>query len=250
LFNVQGNHGLTDEALVNWPESHAVSSSGGRYRMETYCCLNGTTSASYPSSWYAFNAGPARFYVLDASWNNSNIGSGTLYRNDHDYHWTVDSAEYQWLKHDLNAHPRALAFAFFHFPLYTSNATETSDPWLNGPDHLEGLLGDHGVDMVFSGHAHIYERNVPSAAGMPVSYVTGAGGASLEPVSVCASVAAYAIGWTPGGASPGSACGTAPVPTSLDQVYHFLLVTVTSSSVTVAPTDELGQTFDVRSYPY
>src|SRR6185369_4408100 len=48
----------------------------------------------------------------------------------------------------------------------------------------------------------------------------------------------------------GKACGSAPVPTSADQIYHFLLVTVNGSSVRVAPTNSLGQTFDVMNYNF
>jgi calcineurin-like phosphoesterase family protein len=246
LFNGQGNHGERDEALVNWPESHAVRSSGGRYQMDVNCCQNGTVSKSYPSEWYAFNAGPVRFYVLDASWDNGNVGTSTIYGNDYDAHWTVGAAERTWLENDLQQHPTQIAFAFFHFPLYTSNATETSDAWLDGPSSLEGLLGDHGVDIVFNGHAHIYERNGPSAAGMPVSYVTGGGGATLEPVSKCGAPDLFALGWSPSG----SACGAATVPASADHVFHFLLVTVDGSHVTVTPTDELGRTFDQQTYDF
>ncbi|MDP9184513.1 MAG: metallophosphoesterase, partial [Actinomycetota bacterium] len=231
--------------LVNWPQAHAVASSGGRYEMQTYCCLNGTNPASYPSSWYAFNAGPARFYVLEAAWNNGNVGSANLYQDDYDYHWTVNSDEYRWVANDLATHPKQVSFAFVHFPLYTSNGSEKSDPWLNGPTHLEGLLADHGVDVVFNGHAHIYERNTPSAPGMPVSYVTGGGGGMLEPVNTCAAVDAYSIGW-----NPASACGSATPPTTVDRVYHFLLVTVDGTQVTVTPTDELGRTFDVQTYDF
>jgi len=38
------------------------------------------------------------------------------------------------------------------------------------------------------------------------------------------------------------------VPTDDAQVYHFLKVTVQGTSVTVAPTDSLGRTFDVQTY--
>ena len=248
LFNGQGNHGLSSAALTNWPESHAVKSSGGRYQMDTYCCANGTNSASYPSEWYAFNAGPARFYVLDASWDNGNVGTADLYGNDYDAHWAVGAAERAWLTNDLAQHPSQVAFAFFHFPLYTSNATETTDTWLDGPSSLEGLLAQHGVDLVFNGHAHIYERNGPSATGMPVSYVTGGGGATLEPVSVCGAPDLFAIGWS--SSATGSACGGGTAPPSADRVYHFLLVTVDGTSVTVTPTDELGRTFDQQTYDF
>jgi calcineurin-like phosphoesterase family protein/purple acid phosphatase-like protein len=248
LFNAQGNHGMNATSLVNWPQDRAVAASKGMYEMQTYCCANGTDPASYPSSWYAFNAGPARIYVLEASWANSNVGDADLYENDYDAHWTASRAEYRWLRNDLETHHRPLTFAVFHFPLWSDNASERSDPWLHGSGNLEGLLGEHGVDIVFNGHAHSYQRNRPSAAGMPITYVTGGGGADLEPVSGCSSIDAYAIGWSYSSSTHGSACGAASRPTSIDQVFHFLLVTVHGTRVTVAPTDSDGHTFDMQTY--
>jgi hypothetical protein len=112
---------------------------------------------------------------------------------------------------------------------------------------LEGLLSNAGVQFVFNGHAHMYQRNNP-IMGI-VSYVTGGGGATLEPTggSGCSQTDAYSIGWSPTTGS-GSKCGNAPVPTSASQVYHFLKVTVNGSTVTIAPTNALGQTFDVQTY--
>jgi hypothetical protein len=250
MFNTQGNHGLNSVPLVNWPQDRAVSGSSGRYQMDTYCCSNGTSSKSYPSEWYAFDAGRARFYVLDATWSNANVGDADLYENDYDAHWTSSRAEYQWLANDLASHSRTVSFAFLHFPMYADNATETSDPWLAGSSHLEGLLGRYGVDIVFNGHAHIYQRNRASATGLPVSYVTGGGGGKLSPVSRCSSIDQYAIGWSYSASTHGSACGAAPRPTSIDRVFHFLLVTVSGTQVTVTPTDEYGRTFDVKSYSF
>jgi hypothetical protein len=250
LFNAQGNHGMNATALVNWPQGRVVRASRGAYRMHTYCCPNRTRSASYPTSWYAFNAGPARFYVLQASWADSNVGDSTLYENDYDAHWRRHSAEYRWLRHDLRTHHRGLAFAFFHFPLYADNDHEGTDHFLNGSGSLEHLLGDHGVDIVFNGHAHLYERNRRSSGGMPISYVTGGGGAHLEPVSNCSRLDAYAIGWSYSSTPHGRACGSAPRPTSVAQVFHFLLVRVDGSTVTVAPTDANGHRFDVQTYHF
>jgi hypothetical protein len=69
-------------------------------------------------------------------------------------------------------------------------------------------------------------------------------------VSGCHSFDAYAIGWSPTKLT-GSKCGAAQTaPTSASHVYHFLLVTVSGSTVTVAPTDSTGQTFDVRTYSF
>jgi chitodextrinase len=249
LFMSQGNHGMNSVGLTNFPQDRAAASSSGAFRMETYCCVNNTSSASYPSLWYAFDAGPARFYVLEASWANSNVGSSDLYGDDYAAHWTPTSPEYQWLAADLAAHPTALKFAFFHFPLYSANSTESSDTWLQGPNSLEGLLAANGVDIVFNGHAHIYARGTPSSPGMPVTYLTGGGGADLEPVSRCGAPIAAAIGWSYSSAH-GSSCGSLSPPTSIDQVFHFLLVTVDGSQVTVTPTDEMGRTFDVQTYTF
>src|SRR4029079_9341049 len=98
-----------------------------------------------------------------------------------DYHWTRTSAEYQWLEADLKAHPNAVKFAFFHYPLYSANATDPSDAALQGANSLEGLLGANDVAVAFTGHAHIYERNRAAAGGV-VSYVTGGGGDQLDTV--------------------------------------------------------------------
>lgn len=250
LFNAQGNHGMKDVALINWPQDRAVATSGGRYQMDTYCCVNGTKSASYPSSWYAFDAGPARFYVLEAAWADGNLGGGELYRNDRDTHWTASSAEYQWLANDLATHPRQLSFAFFHFPLYSDSAEDSGDTWLAGSGDLESLLGQYGVDIAFNGHAHIYERNARSATGMPLTYVTGGGGATLASLDQCGPLDRYAVGWAAKGTPHGRACGSAPVPTKTNRVFHFLLVTVNGSTVTVRPTDQLGRTFDVQTYSF
>ena len=248
FFNATGNHGFNSTFLSIWPQATAASSSSGRYAMETYCCVNGTNSASYPSAWYAFDAGNARFYVLEAAWSGSNDGTADEYKNDYDTHWTPSSPEYQWLQNDLQTHPSQLKFAFFHFPMYSSNATEASDTWLRGPNSLEGLLARNGVDIGFSGHAHNYTRNVKPSDGGLVTYVTGGGGARLQPATRCGAPVAYAVGWSY--TIGGSSCGAAARPTSIDQVFHFLKVSVDGAQVTVAPTDSQGRTFDVQTYDF
>ena len=252
LFPAAGNHGLSGPAhtdITTWTQDSAVSSSGGRYQNDVYCCVNGSASANYASEWYAFDAGKARFYLLDSAWGDGNTGSATVYANDAAAHFAPGTPEYSWLLNDLQTHPSALKFAFFHYPLYADNPNQSSDTSLQGRNGLEGMLGQYGVDMVFNGHAHMYQRNTPSAPGMPVSYVTGGGGGTLEPIGPCHSPDAYGLGWSPTTLT-GTSCGGAPVPTSAAQVFHFLKVTVSGMTVTVAPTDETGHTFDVQSYTF
>lgn len=258
LFSTTGNHGRSSTYLQNWRQPTTVAASNGVYAMQTYSGIDGTTSTSYPSNWYAFSTAGARFYLLTADWADNNNGTAANpYQVDRDYHWQPSSAEYQWLKADLAAHPGGLKFAFFHFPLRSDDATEPSDTYLqNDPNNpgststLEGLLRNNGVDLAFNGHAHIYQRNVAPPGGV-TSYVTGGGGAALVPVdkSDCSPTTAYAIGWGNTNGT-GSKCGSAPVPSSAAQIYHFLKVTISGSSVTVTPTNSAGATFDPVTYNF
>jgi hypothetical protein len=258
LFATTGNHGRSTTFLQNWKQGATVAASGGRYLMETYSGIDSTAPASYPSAWYAFDAGGARFYVLAADWNDSNVGTapGGAYQVDRDYHWQPSSPQYQWLKADLESHGNTLKLAFFHYPLRADSATEGSDTYLqNDPNtpsstsSLEGLLANNGVHLAFNGHAHLYQRNLAPPGGL-TSYVTGGGGAKVSPVitrSKCSTTDAYAVGWSYSKAA-GSACGAAPVPTSDAQVFHFLRVTVNGATVTVTPTDSTGASFDPVVY--
>jgi hypothetical protein len=250
IFPTLGNHGLSSSdanhpTLLTWPQDRAVSTSGGHYRKDTYCCLHGTLSASYPSAWYAFDAGPARFYMLNTAWEETNVGTASEYQVDYDYHWAPGTPQYEWLKADLAAHPSVLKFAFFHYPLLSDNPIESTDTYLLGSNSLEGLLKQHNVDLAFTGHAHIYERNLPGPNGIP-NYITGGGGGTLGTLGTCSALDAYAIKFT----TTGRACGSAPVPSGPAQVFHFLVVTVNGTNVTVTPINSLGQSFDVMNYSF
>jgi Calcineurin-like phosphoesterase/Purple acid Phosphatase, N-terminal domain len=250
MFGAPGNHGFTSTFLNIWPEPTAPVLSGGTYQMSSYS-VPGTNTASYPAAWYAFSIGNARFYVLTAAWANSNVGSGTLYSDDYAAHWTPTSPEYTWLANDLATHPAQLKFAVFHFPMYTDNATEATDTYLHGPNSLAALLTQYGVQFVFNGHAHIYERNLQQPGESFVSYVFGGGGETLEPVGQhgTSPFDAYGIGWSYS-KNIGSATGSAKPPASPAQVFSYGLVTVGPNQVTVAPINSLGQSFDVVTYPY
>jgi hypothetical protein len=226
--------------------------------MVSYPSIDGTAPTSYPADYFAFTTGGVRFYVLDASWVNNNTGSATgVYQVDHDAHWTATSAEYKWLSQDLAAHHGGLKFAFFHFPLYSDNVSEPDDAYLDnfpagsnggGSGGLEQLLHAAGVQLVFNGHAHIYQRNIATPGGV-TSYVTGGGGGSAQAVTRCSTTDAYAVGWNYI-SGKGSACGAAARPTSDSQVYHFLKVSVNGTAVTVTPTDSKGHTFDPMTYNF
>lgn len=255
IFPAIGNHDMDSRSsgglpyLQNFPQDATVAASGGRYRQETYCCTATRPDATrLTSAWYAFDWGPARFYVLQAAWPSNPVNA--QYDGDFEAHWngsvpgcTPCGQQLDWLRADLAAHRDTnLKFAFFHYPLH-SDANVLSDGNLNGPNSLEGLLDDEGVKIAFTGHAHIYQRNVGDTAGSRlVNYVTGGGGGVLVPVTRCSSYDAYAVG-------TGSSC-KAPLPTSDAQVHHFLHVRVDGQRVTVTPIDSTGRTFDVQTYTF
>ncbi|MFI8911369.1 fibronectin type III domain-containing protein [Streptomyces sp. NPDC053513] len=266
MFALNGNHGRTSTLLLTWPESAVTAASNGVYSQVSYPSFFGSTPASYPTTYYAFTSGGVRFYVLDTSWSDTNTGTAdgnncndtdncAVYQVDAAAHWTPTSAEYQWLQQDLAAHPGGVKVAAFHFPLRSDDATEPDDEYLkNNPgstDTLEQLLHDNGVNLVFNGHAHIYQRNVAPPGGVP-SYVTGGGGAKLTPVGGrgCAPTDAYALGWSYS-SNRGQRCpSSVPRPASDANVHHFLLVSVNGSTLTVTPTDSLGNTFDPVTYDF
>jgi hypothetical protein len=249
----------TSTYLINWPQDRAVTNSQGLYCLKQYPSVNGTAVDDYPTAYYAFDAGNARFYILNTNWFFGNRGAGDEYRNDHASNWTPTSEQYKWLENDLKAHPDTpIKFAFFHYPLYSDDHNEPSDTYLQGADSLAGLLARNGVQIAFSGHAHSYQRNHPDPNGL-LSYTTGTSGAIALTVggptgNSCSAIDAYAIGWDTyaqsGPPNTGDRCGAAPVPLTPAQVYHYLKVTVDGKKVTVTPIDSLGQTFDVQTYDF
>jgi hypothetical protein len=77
-----------------------------------------------------------------------------------------------WFEKALGASTAKWKIAVFHHPIYSSGRTHGSAPELRRV--LEPLLTRYGVQAVFSGHDHIYERTKPQQG---IQYfVTGAGG--------------------------------------------------------------------------
>ncbi len=264
MFAVAGNHGQNSNTLTTWPEATTASSSGGTYAMQTYSSVDGITTASYPSDWYAFSSGNVRFYILDGGWADDNTGTAAgsacprtagqenckFYQVDGDAHFMTTSPEYQWLANDLQTHSGGIKLAFLHFPLRSDNNTQDSDVYLQ--QDLEPLLAHNGVDIMFGGHAHDYERNTTAGPNTVISYVTGGGGGVISTVAGgtgCSSWDAYAIGWSYS-SGKGSKCGAGVTPTSDAQVYDFLKVGISGNTVTVNPINAAGQGFDTQTFTF
>ena len=96
--------------------------------------------------------------------------------------YTAGSAQYNWLVNDLQTTTQPWKIVFFHKPPYSSGLHGST---MDVREHLIPVFEDHGVDIVFSGHDHHYERTCPilddacvtTQDGGVVYYVTGGGGA-------------------------------------------------------------------------
>ncbi|HUR98123.1 MAG TPA: metallophosphoesterase, partial [Pyrinomonadaceae bacterium] len=84
----------------------------------------------------------------------------------------LDASQLEWLKTNLASDKNAWRIAFFHHPPYSSSERHGSDP--DARRLLEPIFVAGGIDVVFNGHDHVYERIKPQKG---IQYfVTGAGG--------------------------------------------------------------------------
>jgi 3',5'-cyclic AMP phosphodiesterase CpdA len=110
--------------------------------------------------WYSVEIDGIHFIVLDS---NSDTGK--------------TSEQYQWLEHDLQSIGRKTSFviAIFHHPPFSSGPHAEDEKSLR--KSIVPLFEKYGVDMVFNGHVHAYERSLINN----IHYiVTGGGGAPLH----------------------------------------------------------------------
>jgi predicted phosphodiesterase len=101
-----------------------------------------------------FKKGNVRFFVLDSNY--------------------LDPDQLKWLEKELSASGSDWKIAYFHHPLYT---TASRGPELEVRTVLEPLFLKYGVDVVFSGHEHVYERLKPQKG---IYYFTEGGAAKLR----------------------------------------------------------------------
>jgi alkaline phosphatase len=119
--------------------------------------------------YYAFDLGAWRVYALDS---NCELRKGCAKR----------SAQYRWLKRDLEEHRPTCSIAVLHNPTFSSGSHGNTFKTVN----LIALLYSAGNDIVVNSHDHIYERfqrarpwgRVDRDHGMR-QFIVGTGGAPL-----------------------------------------------------------------------
>jgi len=73
------------------------------------------------------------------------------------------SRQVEWLKKDLAANKLPWTVVYFHHPPYTkgSHDSDTEDELIKIRQNLLRIIERYNVDLVLSGHSHVYERTHP-----------------------------------------------------------------------------------------
>jgi predicted phosphodiesterase len=102
--------------------------------------------------YFTFTRGHVRFFAIDTN--------------------LLDAEQLDWLGRALDEAQEPWKIAYFHHPIYSNGKRHGSNVELRV--RLEPLFVRHGVQVVFSGHDHFYERLKPQKG---ITYfVAGAGG--------------------------------------------------------------------------
>jgi len=104
---------------------------------------------------YTFKKGDARFFALDSNY--------------------MDQPQLKWLEEQLSRSNDRWKVVYFHHPLYSSGGRHGSETDLRML--LEPLFITYGVDIVFAGHEHFYERIKPQKG---IYYFIEGGSAKLR----------------------------------------------------------------------
>ncbi|KAL5702558.1 Purple acid phosphatase 23 [Ranunculus cassubicifolius] len=156
--------------------NHEIEPQGGGITFKSYTerfAIPSKESGSNSNFYYSFDAGGIHFIMLGAYV---------------DYNTT--SAQYAWLKEDLHRVDRTLTpwlVASWHSPWYNSYSSHYQE-FECMRQEMESILYNYGVDIVFSGHVHAYERmnRVYSYTLDPCGpiYITVGDGGNIEKVDI------------------------------------------------------------------
>jgi len=143
------------------PGNHEYDTSGAAGYFQYFGDAGGALAGR---SYYSFRAGDWLVLMLDS---NVPVGAG--------------SAQFQFVRAELQAHRNPCAMAVWHHPLFSSGP--------NGPNvfmrDVWGLLYENKADLVVNGHDHFYERfdkqDVDGRADLNGirQFIAGTGGAKL-----------------------------------------------------------------------
>jgi predicted phosphodiesterase len=158
--------------------NHDVATEQGRPLLEVFTLPRNGPPGIEPERNYWFDFGDARFVALDS---NPPEEGGRVTNEER------RRVVAPWVQRVLADGGPRWKFVYFHHPFYTGSEHPES-----GGSHMKEafvrVFEDAGVDVVFCGHNHLYERTAPIRGdrvvgdGQGVVYITtGAGGVSRYP---------------------------------------------------------------------
>lgn len=153
--------------------------------------------------YYTYTKKNVRFFVLDS-----------------DY---LDTKQLAWLETELKQSNDEWKIAYFHHPLYSSGGRHGSERDLRRV--LEPLFVKHGVNAVFSGHDHIYERVKPQ---LGIYYFVSGSAGQLR---------------------PGDLTKTQLTAAGYDREQTFMLVEIEKDTMSVQAIARSGRTVDTATLP-
>jgi hypothetical protein len=148
--------------------------------------------------YYTYSTNNVRFFALDSN--------------------RVDQKELAWLENALKSAQEDWKICYFHHPLYSDGGTHGSAVDLRVV--LEPLFVTYGVNVVFAGHDHIYERLTPQKG--IYHFVEGASGALRKGDTRRSAVTAMAF----------------------DQDSSFMLVEIAGNTLSFQAVSRTGATVD------
>jgi DNA repair exonuclease SbcCD nuclease subunit len=157
-----------------------------------------------------FNMNGERYYSFKAP-----AGSVRFFALDSNY---MQQEQVAWLEKELASSDSDWKIAFFHHPVYSSGERHGANVTLR--EQIEPLFVKHGVNVVFTGHEHFYERLKPQKG---ITYFISGAAAKLRRGNI--------------GASGMTAKG-------YDQGYTFMLVEIAGDELHFQTIDAEGKTID------
>jgi len=149
--------------------------------------------------YYTYTKGRTQFFALDSSY--------------------MSPEQLSWLVKELQASDADWKVCYFHHPLYSSGASHGSAVELRLV--LEPILIKYGVQVVFAGHEHFYERLKPQHG---ISYFIAGGAGQLRKGDLKTNTGLTALGY--------------------DRDRSFMIVAIVDDTLTFETLSRTGQRVD------
>jgi len=161
---------------------------------------------------------------VDGGWFALDYGDAYLIGLNTNAAFCANSSQREWLVQELSSaacREAAWRVVFFHEPPFTSASGHQDN--LTVQEHLVPLFEQYGVDIVFSGHSHAYERYLHNG----IYYIVTGGGVG------------YLYTLLPD--------KTPPIREFGRSVHHYCIVNVdpTGGTFTIQAIDTAGEVFDL-----